>query len=89
MEESLLELDSVDTALAVFGNCDENIRLLEQAFGVTAVCRGTQVKLTGGEEDVRRARRAMDAMLRLREGGTPLEEQTVRSSSPLPASEMQ
>ncbi len=78
MEEAVLELDSVDTALAVFGNCDANIRLLEQEFGVTAVCRGTQVKLTGGEEDVRRARRAMDAMLRLREGGTPLEEQTVR-----------
>lgn len=78
MAEELLELDSVDTALAVFGNCDENIRLLEQAFGVTAVCRGTLVKLTGGDEDVRRARRAVDAMLRLREGGTPLEEQTVR-----------
>ena len=29
--------------------CDENIRLLEQAFGVTAICRGTEVKLTGGE----------------------------------------
>ncbi len=55
MEEAVLELDSVDTALAVFGNCDANIRLLEQEFGVTAVCRGTQVKLTGGEEDVRRA----------------------------------
>ena len=57
MAETVLEVDSVDTALAIFGNCDENIRLLEQAFGVTAICRGTEVKLTGGEEDVERARR--------------------------------
>lgn len=78
MAETVLEVDSVDTALAIFGNCDENIRLLEQAFGVTAICRGTEVKLTGGEEDVERARRALDAMLLLRAGGTPLEEQTVR-----------
>ncbi|MFQ8833058.1 MAG: PhoH family protein [Ruthenibacterium lactatiformans] len=78
MAETVLEVDSVDTALAIFGNCDENIRLLEQAFGVTAICRGTEVKLTGGEEDVERARRALDAMLMLRAGGTPLEEQTVR-----------
>ena len=56
MAETVLEVDSVDTALAIFGNCDENIRLLEQAFGVTAICRGTEVKLTGGEEDVERAR---------------------------------
>ena len=63
MAETVLEVDSVDTALAIFGNCDENIRLLEQAFGVTAICRGTEVKLTGGEEDVERARRALDAML--------------------------
>ena len=47
MAETVLEVDSVDTALAIFGNCDENIRLLEQAFGVTAICRGTEVKLTG------------------------------------------
>ncbi len=78
MAEMVLELDSVDTALAVFGSCDENIRLLEQSFGVTAVCRGTEVKLSGADDAVRSAKRAMDAMLLLREGGTPLEEQTVR-----------
>ena len=73
-----MEVDSMDTALAVFGSCDENIRLLEQALGVTVVCRGTELKFSGPEEAVQKARRAVDAMLSLREGGTPLEEQTVR-----------
>ena len=78
MAETRMEVDSMDTALAVFGSGDENIRLLEHALGVTAVCRGTELKFTGPEQAVQKARRAVDAMLSLREGGTPLEEQTVR-----------
>ena len=78
MAETRMEVDSMDTALAVFGSCDENIRLLEQPLGVTAVCRGTELKFSGPEDAVQKARRAVDAMLALREGGTPLEEQTVR-----------
>ena len=78
MAETRMEVDSMNTALAVFGSCDENIRLLEQSLGVTAVCRGTELKFSGPEDAVQKARRAVDAMLALREGGTPLEEQTVR-----------
>ncbi len=78
MTERQIELDSLDTALLVFGSCDENIRLLEQEFGVTAVCRGSEIKLTGEEEGVESAARAVDAMLTLIANKTPLEEQTVR-----------
>ena len=39
MAEKNIELDSVEVAAAVFGNCDRNIRLLEHEFSVTAVCR--------------------------------------------------
>lgn len=78
MAEKLIELDSVELAAAVFGSCDENIRLLEKEFSVTAVCRGTQVKLTGKAEGVTGAANAIDAMLTLLENHTPIEEQTVR-----------
>ena len=78
MAEKLIELDSVELAAAVFGSCDENIRLLENEFSVTAVCRGTQVKLTGEAEGVTGAANAIDAMLTLLENHTPIEEQTVR-----------
>ena len=78
MAEKLIELDSVDTALAIFGSCDENIRLLEKEFGVTAVCRGTEIKLAGEAGAVAAAGRAVDAMLTLLENHTPLEEQAVR-----------
>ena len=78
MAEKLIELNSVETALAIFGSRDENIRLLENEFSVTAVCRGSQIKLTGEPEQVAAAARAVDAMLTLLENHTPLEEQTVR-----------
>lgn len=32
MAEKNIELDSVEVAAAVFGNCDRNIRLLENEF---------------------------------------------------------
>lgn len=78
MIEKLIDIDSMDTVLALFGNGDENSRLLEKTFGVTMVCRGTEVKISGEESHVTAAEKAVKAMLSLRAGGTPLEEQTVR-----------
>ena len=41
MAERSIELDSIELAAAIFGNCDQNIHLLEKEFHVTAVCRGS------------------------------------------------
>ena len=78
MAEKSIELDSVEIAAAVFGNCDRNIRLLEKEFSVTAVCRGTMLRLSGEAANVAAATRAVEGMLLLIENHTPLEDQTVR-----------
>ena len=78
MAEKNIELDSVEIAAAVFGNCDRNTRLLENEFSVTAVCRGTQLRLSGEPANVAAASRAVEGMLLLIENHTPLEDQTVR-----------
>ena len=77
MAERQIELNSLEIAAAVFGSGDRNIRLLENEFHVTAVCRGTKLKLTGEADDVLYAARAVDGMTLLLENHTPLEEQTV------------
>ncbi len=77
MAEKQIELNSVEIAAAVFGSGDRNIHLLEKEFGITAVCRGTMLKLTGEAEGVSAAARAVDGMLLLLENHTPLEDQTV------------
>ena len=70
MAEKSIELDSVEVAAAVFGNCDCNIRLLEKEFSVTATCRGTMLRLSGEEENVAAAARAVEGMLLLNENHT-------------------
>ena len=52
MAERSIELDSIELAAAIFGNCDQNIHLLEKEFHVTAVCRGSVLRFTGAEADV-------------------------------------
>ena len=62
MAEKSIELDSVEIAAAVFGNCDRNIRMLEKEFSVTAVCRGTMLRISGEPANVAAAARAVDAL---------------------------
>ena len=78
MAEKSIELDSVEIAAAVFGNCDRNIRMLEKEFSVTAVCRGTMLRISGEPANVAAAARAVEGMLLLIGNHTPLEAQTVR-----------
>ena len=78
MAEKAVELDSIELAAAIFGNCDQNVKLLENEFHVTAVCRGSLLKFTGAPEDVDAAVHAVEGMVTLMQNHTPLEEQTVR-----------
>jgi phosphate starvation-inducible PhoH-like protein len=78
LAEKSVELDSIELAAAIFGNCDQNVKLLENEFHVTAVCRGSLLKFTGEPKDVEAAVHAVDGMVTLMQNHTPLEEQTVR-----------
>lgn len=78
LAERSIELDSIELAAAIFGNCDQNIHLLEKEFRVTAVCRGSELRFSGAEKDVDAAAHAVDGMVTLMQNHTPLEEQTVR-----------
>lgn len=78
LAERSIELDSIELAAAIFGNCDQNIHLLEKEFNVTAVCRGSELRFSGAEKDVAAAAHAVDGMVTLMQNHTPLEEQTVR-----------
>lgn len=76
--ERLLEFDCMDDAFAIFGSGDTNIHLIEKELCITAVCRDTQLKITGDDEAVQKAYQAIQSMLSLRKKGVPLEEQTIR-----------
>ena len=56
MEQSI-NVDRMEQAVALFGNFDENIRLLEQQYHVTILNRDSDIKISGEPEDVMHATR--------------------------------
>ncbi len=61
----------------LFGNYDKNIRILEEQFQVTIICRGTEIKITGDNEDVAKAQRALNVLLDMIRRGDTLSEQNI------------
>lgn len=78
MAEKVIQFDSMDHAAELFGVFDENMILLEKEYGVTAVNRGNELKLTGEEDAVENAAKAVDGMLLLIKKGEQLNEQNIR-----------
>ena len=76
--EQLINVDRMEQAVALFGNFDENIRLLEQQYHVTIFNRDSDIKISGEPEDVMRATRAVHGLLQLISRGEQLTEQNVR-----------
>ncbi len=76
--EQLINVDRMEQAVALFGNFDENIRLLEQQYHVAILSRDSDIKVSGEPEDVMHATRAIHGLLQLISRGEQLTEQNVR-----------
>ncbi|MBQ8918080.1 MAG: phosphate starvation-inducible protein PhoH, partial [Oscillospiraceae bacterium] len=63
MMEQIVNFDRMEHALVLIGNYDENIRLVEQHFDVSIVCRGTEIKVAGPVEKVPLAVRTVEGLL--------------------------
>ncbi len=78
MIERIIEAQNMDTILNVFGNFDENVNLLQKEYNVVILNRGTDIKITGDEENVKKASEAVKSLFLLAEKGTVLDEQSLR-----------
>ena len=76
--ERTVNADRVEDIIAVFGSFDENIRRIEEAFSVSIVNRGTDLKITGDEEAADKAARTLQGLLALASKGETIDEQRVR-----------
>lgn len=61
--EKRLDVGAIDQVIALFGNYDENIQLIEKETGVKVLTRGTEVILSGDRESVEAAHSAISALL--------------------------
>lgn len=76
--ERILSAERVEDVIAVFGSFDENIRRIEEAFGVSIVNRATELKISGEEEAADMALRTLESLLTLASKGEVIDEQRVR-----------
>ena len=78
MIEKVIDTQSLDTVLNIFGNYDENVNLIQKEYNVVVLNRGTDIKITGDEENVYKACEAIKSLLLLSEKGGPINEQSIR-----------
>ncbi len=76
--EQLVNIGRMEYAADLFGNLDSNVRFLESQYGVSIICRDSEIKISGEEEAVSKASRAVESLLTLINKGNPLTEQTLR-----------
>lgn len=68
----------MESAVALFGSFDENIKLIEREFSVRIVSRDSELKIDGEAESVSKACRVIDSLLKLINKGETLSEQNIR-----------
>ena len=76
--ERIVNAERVEDLIAVFGSFDENIKRIEEALDVQVVNRGTDLRVTGDEEQADKAVRTLEGLLALASKGELIDEQRVR-----------
>ena len=78
MVERTVSTERVEDLISVFGSFDENIKRIEDAFNINIVNRDTELKVSGNEEMVDKAVRALEGLFALAAKGEMIDEQRVR-----------
>ena len=78
MAENVVNVEGIEHIINLFGSYDENIEALQNEYGVNVVNRGDDIRVSGGEENVAKAVRAIDALLAMSRKGERINEQNMR-----------
>lgn len=75
--ERIIEVESEELLRNIFGSLDENMKLLENEYGVTVVNRGEELKISGDDESVEQAARVLNLLIGLGMKGENITPQNV------------
>ena len=78
MTEQTINIERIEYVWGLFGNLDENIRLIEKEFSVSIAVRSGEIKISGEPEGVNRAIKTVNGLLSLLSRGETLTEQNIR-----------
>lgn len=78
MIEKILPIDKVEHIVNVFGSFDQNIKAVEEEFGVNVTDRDEQIHILGDEENVAAAGDVINSLIKLAAKGGKIDSQNVK-----------
>ena len=78
MIEKTMGVDRLENIISVFGSFDENLRIIENDLDVRITDRNSELNLSGNEENVYYAERAINGLLTLASKGEQIDARSVR-----------
>ncbi len=75
--EKNIEFQSIDHAMNLFGNFDENIQIIEDALTVKVINRSNEVKIVGSEDCVNKAKLVIERLISIATQGDIITKQNV------------
>ncbi len=76
--EKNIELYSIENAMNIFGNYDENIKIIEEVFNVKVVTRDTSITISGDSENVQKVEVIVAKLLDIAKQGQTITRQNVQ-----------
>jgi len=78
MGEKTISVDRLENIISVFGSFDENLRIIENDLNVRITDRNSELNLSGDDENIYYAERAINGLLTLSTKGEPIDTRSVR-----------
>jgi phosphate starvation-inducible PhoH-like protein len=75
--EKSVQIDNFQYMMELFGNFDENVKMIEDSLEVDIIARGNEVKIKGGEERVKLAERLINNLIGMLQKGEQLDAQNI------------
>ena len=80
MFEQLLSIERMEQAATLFGNFDENVKLIQNKFSVNITFHNGQIKISGEPQNVNSAARTIKCLLAMINKGEQITPQSVNSA---------
>lgn len=75
--EKTIEFDRLEHAINLFGNFDENIKIIEEGFDVSIISRDNEIRIVGTEENVEKALAVVQRLMSVAVQGDVITRQSV------------
>lgn len=78
MAERIINVNDIEQIINLFGTYDENINMIQRQYDVVVLSRGTDIKISGSDENVTKASQAIEALMKISKTGERVTGQTIR-----------